>query len=69
MAAPAAPALPPPSAPPGTRVWLGAPPSDTLQCAVCYDVFTQARAAAPEALRCAVTALTRRRCVCCALTR
>jgi hypothetical protein len=25
------------------RVWVGKPPSDTLFCAICTDVFTQVR--------------------------
>jgi hypothetical protein len=31
---------------PGTRVWVGAPPSKRLSCAICYEIFTQARTVA-----------------------
>jgi hypothetical protein len=32
--------------PPGTRVWVGAPPPESLHCSICTDVFKEVRACA-----------------------
>ncbi len=29
--------------PPGTRVWAGAPPSESLHCSICTEVFKEVR--------------------------